>query len=108
MHQARKFRLGERAGRAHGRKRPASEKARSQLVGRAAVGMRLRPSPQPLPVSLALNRLSFTQPFTIAKIFLDRQPFPWGGLSLSPDESWLAYAQIDEAGSNLMLVEGFR
>ena len=42
------------------------------------------------------------------KIPLDRRPFRWGGLSLSPDESWLTYSQIDEAGSDLMLVEGFR
>ena len=42
------------------------------------------------------------------KIPLDRQPFRWGGLSLSPDESWLTYSQIDEADSDLMLVEGFR
>jgi hypothetical protein len=42
------------------------------------------------------------------KIPLDKQPFYWGGLSLSPDESWLTYSQTDEAGSDLMLVEGFR
>jgi Tol biopolymer transport system component/DNA-binding winged helix-turn-helix (wHTH) protein len=42
------------------------------------------------------------------KIPLDRQPAMWGGLSLSPDETWLAYPQIDQAESDLMLVEGFR
>ena len=42
------------------------------------------------------------------KILLNKQPAYWGGLSLSPDESWLTYSQTDEAGSDLMLVEGFR
>ena len=42
------------------------------------------------------------------KIPLDRQPYWWGGLSLSPDETWLAYSQIDETSSHLMLVEGFK
>lgn len=30
------------------------------------------------------------------------------GLTLSPDESWLIYTQIDQQGSDLMLVENFR
>jgi Tol biopolymer transport system component len=42
------------------------------------------------------------------KIPLDKQPFWWGGLSLSPDETWLAYSQVDQVGSDLMLVDGFR
>jgi hypothetical protein len=42
------------------------------------------------------------------RIPLDKQPTWWGGLSVSPDETWLAYSQIDNIGSNLMLVEGFR
>src|SRR5580658_1087022 len=42
------------------------------------------------------------------KILFDRQPIWWGGLSLSPDETWLAYSQIDETSSHLMLVQGFR
>jgi len=42
------------------------------------------------------------------KISLDRHPSDWGGLSLSPDETWLAYSQVDEVASHLMLVEGFR
>jgi Tol biopolymer transport system component/DNA-binding winged helix-turn-helix (wHTH) protein len=42
------------------------------------------------------------------KISLDRRPADWGGLSLSPDETWLAYSQVDEVASHLMLVEGFR
>jgi len=42
------------------------------------------------------------------KIPLDKQPSMWGGLALSPDETWLAYSQANHAGSDLMLVEGFR
>ena len=42
------------------------------------------------------------------RIPLDKQPTLWGGLSLSPDEMWIAYSQVDVASSVLMLVEGFR
>jgi Tol biopolymer transport system component/DNA-binding winged helix-turn-helix (wHTH) protein len=42
------------------------------------------------------------------KVSLDRQPDSWGGLSLSADETWLAYTQMSQNGSDLMLVEGFR
>jgi len=42
------------------------------------------------------------------KIPLDKQPGGWGGLALSPDETWLAYSQVDEANSDLMLAEGFK
>jgi Tol biopolymer transport system component len=31
----------------------------------------------------------------------------WGGLSLSPDGKWLAYSQVDETPSDIMLVEHF-
>src|SRR5205085_11957887 len=30
------------------------------------------------------------------------------GLSVSPDERWLLYSQLDQTGSDLMLVENFR
>jgi Tol biopolymer transport system component/DNA-binding winged helix-turn-helix (wHTH) protein len=42
------------------------------------------------------------------KIPLDGRPEIWGGLALSPDETWLAYSQVNQTGSDLMLVEGFR
>ena len=59
--------------------------------------------PQP-----GIDFFDFSSHRVTKKIPLDKQPFWWGGLSLSPDETWLAYAQIDEIGSDLMLVEGFR
>ena len=30
------------------------------------------------------------------------------GLSVSPDERWVLYSQVDQQGSDLMLVENFR
>ena len=42
------------------------------------------------------------------KIPLDKKPNMWGGLSLSADETWLAYSQVNQVGSDLMLVDGFR
>jgi Tol biopolymer transport system component len=42
------------------------------------------------------------------KIPLHRQPYMWGGLALSADETWLAYSQVNQRGSHLMLVEGFK
>jgi hypothetical protein len=46
----------------------------------------------------------------IRKIYtFDRPPDVWeGGLSVSPDSKWLLYSRIDEAASDLMLVENFR
>ena len=38
---------------------------------------------------------------------LPRPPDFWGGLSLSPDESWLAYSQVDRNESDLKLAEPF-
>ncbi len=42
------------------------------------------------------------------RLTLPRPPKYWGGVSLSPDETWLAYSQVDHEESDLMLVEDFR
>jgi len=42
------------------------------------------------------------------KILLPKPPVFFGGLALAPDESWLAYSQVDRNDSDLMLAEGFR
>ena len=31
-----------------------------------------------------------------------------GGVAVSPDGRWLLFSEFDQAGSELMLVEGFR
>lgn len=37
---------------------------------------------------------------------IEKPTFP--GLTISPDSHWLLYPQVDEGGSDLMLVENFR
>ena len=39
---------------------------------------------------------------------LNKPPIEWGGLSLSPDGKWLAYSQVDDIPSDIMLVDHFR
>jgi Tol biopolymer transport system component len=43
-----------------------------------------------------------------SKTILTPQKQPEFGLSVSPDERWLLYSQLDQGGSDLMLVENFR
>jgi Tol biopolymer transport system component len=40
--------------------------------------------------------------------FVTEKPVNPNGISLSPDRKWLYYSQIDERGSDIMLVENFR
>ena len=42
-----------------------------------------------------------TRRFPIEKQFVE-----WGGLALSPDETWIAYSEVDTRGSDLMLADG--
>jgi hypothetical protein len=39
---------------------------------------------------------------------LDHQPTLFSGLSVSPDQRWLIYADMAEANSNISLVENFQ
>jgi Tol biopolymer transport system component/predicted Ser/Thr protein kinase len=41
-------------------------------------------------------------------VALNKPPIIWGGLSLSPDGKWLAYTQVDDTPSDIMLVNHFR
>jgi eukaryotic-like serine/threonine-protein kinase len=41
-------------------------------------------------------------------VALNKLPIEWGGLSLSPDGKWLAYTQLDDTPSDIMLVNHFR
>ena len=37
---------------------------------------------------------------------IEKQFDEWGGLALSPDETWIAYSESDTRGSDLMLADG--
>jgi Tol biopolymer transport system component len=43
----------------------------------------------------------------ISKPILTLEKRPTMGISVSPDEHWLLYSQLDQSGSDLMLVENF-
>lgn len=54
----------------------------------------------------SIQFLSFTSGKTTAIATI--QGIPGWGLSVSPDEKFLLYTQVDQSGSDLMLVENFR
>jgi len=41
-------------------------------------------------------------------VTLNKPPTIWGGLCLSPDGKWLAYSQVDDVPSDIMLVDHFK
>jgi eukaryotic-like serine/threonine-protein kinase len=41
-------------------------------------------------------------------VALNKPPVIWGGLCVSPDGKWLAYTQLDDTPSDIMLVNQFR
>jgi hypothetical protein len=55
----------------------------------------------------SIDFFEFVSARVTKRIPLTRVPALWGGLALAPDETWLAYAQIDQSASDLMLAEGF-
>jgi Tol biopolymer transport system component/DNA-binding winged helix-turn-helix (wHTH) protein len=72
------------------------------VVGSKGIFFVDRSSAQP-----SIDFFEFAPARVTKQIPLRRQPAFWGGLALAPDESWLAYAQIDQSASDLMLAEGF-
>jgi Tol biopolymer transport system component/DNA-binding winged helix-turn-helix (wHTH) protein len=72
------------------------------VVGSKGIFFVDRSSAQP-----SIDFFEFASERVTKRIPLRRQPEFWGGLALAPDESWLAYAQIDQSASDLMLAEGF-
>ncbi len=55
-----------------------------------------------------INFYDFASHRVTRRMPLPKPPYYWGGLALSADETWLAYAQVDRNDSDLMLAEGFR
>jgi Tol biopolymer transport system component/DNA-binding winged helix-turn-helix (wHTH) protein len=72
------------------------------VVGSKGIFFIDRSSTQP-----SIDFFEFASARVTKRIPLPREPAFWGGLALAPDETWLAYAQIDQSASDLMLTEGF-
>jgi Tol biopolymer transport system component/DNA-binding winged helix-turn-helix (wHTH) protein len=72
------------------------------VVGSKGIFFIDRSSVQP-----SIDFFEFVSARVTKRIPLTRVPALWGGLALAPDETWLAYAQIDQSASDLMLAEGF-
>jgi Tol biopolymer transport system component len=72
------------------------------VVGSKGIFFINRSSAQP-----SIDFFEFASARVTKRIPLSREPAFWGGLALAPDETWLAYAQIDQSASDLMLAEGF-
>jgi hypothetical protein len=72
------------------------------VVGSKGIFFIDRSSVQP-----SIDFFEFASARVTKRIPLTREPAFWGGLALAPDETWLAYAQIDQSASDLMLTEGF-
>ena len=72
------------------------------VVGSKGIFFIDRSSVQP-----SIDFFEFASARVTKRIPLTRVPALWGGLALAPDETWLAYAQIDQSASDLMLAEGF-
>jgi Tol biopolymer transport system component len=82
---------------------PSFRGPRDWVLGSKGIFFIDRSSAQP-----SIDFFEFASERVTKRIPLPRQPEFWGGLALAPDESWLAYAQIDQSASDLMLAEGFR
>ena len=56
------------------------------------------------PAAVAFYEFSSTR--VTRRFPIERQFDEWGGLALSPDETWTAYSESDTRGTDLMLVDG--
>jgi Tol biopolymer transport system component len=56
---------------------------------------------------VAINFFEFSTKKIRQIVTLNKPPAGWGGLSLSPDGKWLAYSQVDDIPSDIMLVDHF-
>jgi Tol biopolymer transport system component len=57
---------------------------------------------------VAINFFEFSTKKIRQIATLNKPPIEWGGLSLSPDGKWLAYSQVDDTPSDIMLVDHFK
>ena len=57
---------------------------------------------------VSIGYFEFATKKTRRIVSLNKPPTDWGGLCLSPDGKWLAYTQVDDTPSDIMLVEHFR
>ena len=56
------------------------------------------------PAAVAFYEFSSTR--VTRRFPIERQFDEWGGLALSPDETWTAYSESDTRGTDLMLADG--
>jgi eukaryotic-like serine/threonine-protein kinase len=57
---------------------------------------------------VSIGYFEFATKKTRRIVSLNKPPTDWGGLCLSPDGKWLAYTQVDDTPSDIMLVEHFQ
>jgi serine/threonine protein kinase/Tol biopolymer transport system component len=57
---------------------------------------------------VSIEYFEFATKKTRQIVSLNKPPSEWGGLCVSPDGKWLAYTQLDDTPSDIMLVEHFR
>ncbi|HXG67063.1 MAG TPA: protein kinase [Blastocatellia bacterium] len=66
----------------------------------------INPAPKP-PATIEFFSFATRRITRIAS--LEKVSFMWGStLAISPDERWILYSQLDQTGSDIMLVENFR
>ena len=57
----------------------------------------------------AIEHYSFATHRILPVVTLEKSPeFGTPSLSVSPDERWLIYSQLDQSGSEILMINGFR